>query len=118
MGLLFEFDHRWGWFLWVVAYGHTHLSSLIGFGLIGIGWMALISIPFTILTNALDGKHDGVYLGLFNCFICIPQIVASVASFAIFSAVGQSMANMLAVAGVCLMIGGCLIWIVKEEKRY
>lgn len=68
----------------VVAYGHTHLSSLIGFGLIGIGWMALISIPFTILMNALDGKHDGVYLGLFNCFICIPQIVASVASFAIF----------------------------------
>lgn len=100
----------------IVAYGHTHVSSLIGFVLIGIGWIALISIPFTILTNALDGKHDGVYLGLFNCFICIPQIVASVASFAIFPAVGKSMAHMLAIAGVFLMIGGCLIWIVKEEK--
>ncbi|MGB2541084.1 SLC45 family MFS transporter [Leuconostoc suionicum] len=100
----------------IVAYGHTHVSSLIGFVLIGIGWIALISIPFTILTNALDGKHDGVYLGLFNCFICIPQIVASVASFAIFPAVGKSMAHMLAIAGVSLMIGGCLIWIVKEEK--
>ncbi|MGX4593158.1 SLC45 family MFS transporter [Leuconostoc sp. JNUCC 76] len=100
----------------IVAYGHTHASSLIGFVLIGIGWIALISIPFTILTNALDGKHDGVYLGLFNCFICIPQIVASVASFAIFPAVGKSMAHMLAIAGVFLMIGGCLIWIVKEEK--
>ncbi|MCT3050204.1 SLC45 family MFS transporter [Leuconostoc mesenteroides] len=100
----------------IVAYGHTHVSSLIGFVLIGIGWIALISIPFTILTNALDGKHDGIYLGLFNCFICIPQIVASVASFAIFPAVGKSMAHMLAIAGVFLMIGGCLIWIVKEEK--
>ncbi|WP_273725504.1 SLC45 family MFS transporter [Leuconostoc mesenteroides] len=100
----------------IVAYGHTHVSSLIGFVLIGIGWIALISIPFTILTNALDGKHDGVYLGLFNCFICIPQIVASVSSFAIFPAVGKSMAHMLAIAGVFLMIGGCLIWIVKEEK--
>lgn len=100
----------------IVAYGHTHVSSLMGFVLIGIGWIALISIPFTILTNALDGKHDGVYLGLFNCFICIPQIVASVASFAIFPAVGKSMAHMLAIAGVFLMIGGCLIWIVKEEK--
>lgn len=100
----------------IVAYGHTYVSSLIGFVLIGIGWIALISIPFTILTNALDGKHDGVYLGLFNCFICIPQIVASVASFAIFPAVGKSMAHMLAIAGVFLMIGGCLIWIVKEEK--
>lgn len=100
----------------IVAYGHTHVSSLLGFVLIGIGWIALISIPFTILTNALDGKHDGVYLGLFNCFICIPQIVASVASFAIFPAVGKSMAHMLAIAGVFLMIGGCLIWIVKEEK--
>lgn len=101
----------------VVAYGHTHLSSLIGFILIGIGWIALISIPFTILMNALDGKHDGIYLGLFNCFICIPQIVASVASFAIFPAVGKSMAHMLAIAGVFLMIGGCLIWTVKEENR-
>ncbi len=100
----------------VVAYGHTHASSLIGFVLIGIGWIALISIPFTILTNALDGKHDGVYLGLFNCFICIPQIVASVASFVIFPAVGKSMAHMLAIAGIFLIIGGCLIWIVKEEK--
>lgn len=100
----------------IVAYGHTHLSSLIGFVLIGVGWIALISIPFTILTNALDGKHDGVYLGLFNCFICIPQIIASIASFAIFPAVGKSMAHMLAIAGVSLIIGGCLIWIVKEEK--
>ncbi|MGO3488419.1 MAG: MFS transporter [Leuconostoc carnosum] len=100
----------------VVAYGHTHLTSFIGFVLIGIGWIAIISIPFTILTNALNGMHDGVYLGLFNCFICIPQIVASIASFAIFPAVGKSMAHMLAIAGVFLMIGGCLIFIVKEEK--
>ncbi|MBZ5960121.1 SLC45 family MFS transporter [Leuconostoc gelidum subsp. gasicomitatum] len=99
----------------VVAYGHTHISSLVGFVLIGIGWIAIISIPFTILTNALNGKHDGIYLGLFNCFICIPQIVASIASFVIFPLVGQSMAHMLAIAGVTLIIGGCLIWIVKED---
>lgn len=101
----------------VVATGHTHFMSIIGFSLIGIGWIALISIPFTILTNALDGKHDGVYLGLFNCFICIPQIVASIASFAIFPAVGKSMPNMLIIAGIFLIIGGSAIWIVKEEKK-
>ena len=44
------------------------------------------------------------------------QIVASVASFVIFPAVGKSMAHMLAIAGIFLIIGGCLIWIVKEEK--
>jgi len=91
------------------------MTSLFGFILIGIGWIAIISIPFTILTNALNGRHDGIYLGLFNCFICIPQIVASIASFAIFPLVGQSMAHMLAIAGVTLIIGGCLIWIVKED---
>ena len=40
--------------------------------------------PFTLLTEAIDGENSGAYLGLFNTSICLPQIVASVASFALF----------------------------------
>ena len=47
--------------------------------LIGCAWAAMLALPFTILTNSLTGGHMGTYLGLFNCTICIPQIVAAVA---------------------------------------
>ena len=99
----------------MVAFGTTKLTSIIAFALFGIAWIALITIPFTILTNSLDGKHDGIILGLFNCFICIPQIVASSVSFLILHAIGGSMANMFIVAAIAFFIGGCAIWLVRDD---
>lgn len=99
----------------MVAFGTTKLTSVIAFALFGIAWIALITIPFTILTNSLDGKHDGIILGLFNCFICIPQIVASSVSFLILPAIGGSMANMFIVAAIAFFIGGCAIWLVRDD---
>ncbi|SCB74927.1 SLC45 family MFS transporter [Weissella bombi] len=99
----------------MIAFGTTKLSSIIAFALFGIGWIAIITIPFTILTNALDGKHDGVVLGLFNCFICIPQIVASSVSFLILPALGGSMAKMFIIAAIAFFIASVTIWIVRDD---
>lgn len=99
----------------MIALGTTKLSSIIAFALFGIAWIALITIPFTILTNALDGKHDGIVLGLFNCFICIPQIVASSVSFLILPALGGSMAKMFIIAAIAFFIGGLAIWLVRDD---
>ncbi|KAA8433678.1 SLC45 family MFS transporter [Weissella sagaensis] len=99
----------------MIAFGTTKLSSIIAFALFGIAWIALITIPFTILTNALDGKHDGIVLGLFNCFICIPQIVASSVSFLILPALGGSMAKMFIIAAIAFFIGGLAIWLVRDD---
>lgn len=43
----------------------------------GCAWAAMLAMPFTILTNALSGGNIGTYLGLFNCTITVPQIVAA-----------------------------------------
>ena len=51
----------------------------IPFILIGCAWAAMLAWPFTILTNSLKGGNIGSYLGLFNCSICIPQIVGAIA---------------------------------------
>ena len=50
----------------------------VAFVLIGCAWAAMLAWPFTILTNSLKGGNIGAYLGLFNCTICIPQIVAAI----------------------------------------
>lgn len=67
-----------------VFFIHSQFALILSSILIGIGWVTMNSIPFMYLTSELDGKNDGTYMGLFNSTICVPQIAASIASFAIF----------------------------------
>ncbi|WP_367341662.1 SLC45 family MFS transporter [Limosilactobacillus sp.] len=101
---------------WGLSVAPTKLLSLIAFIGIGIFWVTMNSIPFTILTNALDGKHDGTYMGLFNCWICLPQIVASIVSFGLFPLLGSSMPHMLDFAAVMLICAAAAVWVVKETS--
>jgi maltose/moltooligosaccharide transporter len=101
---------------WGLSVAPTRFLSVIAFIGIGISWVTINSIPFTILTNALDGKHDGTYMGLFNCWICFPQIVASIASFALFPLLGNDIPHMLTMAGVLCFIGIFAVHVVKETS--
>ena len=92
----------------------------ISFLLIGAAWAAMLALPFTILTNALKGGHMGTYLGLFNCTICLPQIVAAAIGgivLGLFTTPGQLApeVNMLVLAGIFLLIGSAAVWIIKEK---
>ena len=83
--------------------------------LVGCGWAAMLAFPFIFFTNALQGNPKmGTYLGLFNCTICLPQIVAAVAGGALLGLVG-SQVGMLAVAGVLLVAGGLAVWTIKAK---
>jgi len=83
--------------------------------LIGAAWAAMLALPFTILTNSLKGDNMGYYLGLFNCTICLPQIIAALCGGLILRVVGTQSA-MLVVAGVLLLIGSACVALVKEGK--
>lgn len=105
----------------MLAFCHTKLLSIIAFIFIGIGWVTINSIPFTILTNALDGQHDGTYIGMFNCWICLPQICASVASFALYPMFskmshGDGASMMILFGAVLFIIGAFSVWVIKETK--
>ena len=84
--------------------------------LIGCAWAAMLAMPFAIVTNALEGYgHMGVYLGLFNGTICIPQIVAAAIGGTILSVVGSYQYNMMIVAGVALLMGAICVFFVKDK---
>lgn len=92
----------------------------VSYALMGCAWAAMLAMPFTILTNALSGSHIGSYLGLFNCTICIPQIVAALCGGFILS-IFNPLENgapatvwMLVVSGVLLLLGGVAVWNIKE----
>src|SRR5690606_14280827 len=51
---------------------------LIGsFALVGIAWASILSMPYALLASSVDPAKMGVYMGIFNMFIVIPQIVAA-----------------------------------------
>ena len=90
---------------------------LISYALIGAAWAAMLAIPFTILTNALQGsKSMGYYLGLFNCTICLPQIVAALLGGVLLNLIGESQSGMMVAAGVLLILGAFSVYLIKEKK--
>lgn len=93
----------------------------VAFALIGCAWAAMLAWPFTILTNSLHGGNIGAYLGLFNCTICVPQIVAALVGgwiLTMLSVPGELAPEylMMAVAGVSLVIGAVCVFFIKEGK--
>lgn len=103
-----------------VFFIHNQYLLWISYALMGCAWAAMLSMPFTILTNALSGGNIGTYLGLFNCTITVPQIVAALCGGAILhcfpaAANGAPMTpGMLFVSGVLLLIGAAVVWVIKE----
>ena len=101
----------------LVPFVHDQYLLFVPFLLIGCAWAAMLAMPFALVTNALQGYgHMGVYLGLFNCTICIPQIIAAVTGGAILTLVGSHQYNMMIVAGVSLLIGALCVNIIKVKK--
>ncbi|MBR2618800.1 MAG: SLC45 family MFS transporter [Paludibacteraceae bacterium] len=90
---------------------------LISYALIGAAWAAMLAIPFTILTNALAGsKSMGYYLGLFNCTICLPQIIAALLGGVLLNLINGSQSGMMVAAGILLILGAASVFIIKEKK--
>ena len=98
-----------------VAFIHNQYLLFGSFFLIGFAWAAMLALPFTILTNSLSGEHMGEYLGLFNCTICLPQIVAAAIGGLLLKAVGSQPA-MLVLAGALLVCGSIAVLNVKEKE--
>ncbi len=99
-----------------VAFLHNQYAVFASFFLIGAAWAAMLALPFTLLTNSLSGEHMGSYLGLFNCTICLPQIVAAACGGFILKLVGGSQPSMMIVAGVLLVLGALSVYFVQEKK--
>ena len=98
----------------MVPYVHNQYVLFVPYLLIGCAWAAMLAMPFTIVTNALNGSHMGTYLGLFNGTICIPQIIAAALGGTVLSLVGSEQSSMMTVAGVLLIVGALSVTIIKE----
>jgi maltose/moltooligosaccharide transporter len=100
----------------MVPYIHDQYLQFVPFLMIGCAWAAMLAMPFTFVTNALQGYgHMGAYLGLFNGTICIPQIAAALLGGTILSIVGHAQSTTMIVAGVSFLIGSACVFVIKDK---
>ena len=100
----------------LIPFLHDKYLQFIPFLMIGAGWAAMLAMPFTLVTNALQGYgHMGAYLGLFNGTICIPQIVAALCGGHVLWVVGSHQSDMMIVAGVLQICGALAVSLIKEK---
>ena len=88
------------------------------FACIGIAWGSILSMPYAMLSSTIDPKKMGIYMGLFNMFIVIPQIVAAVGGInvAYKTFFGDATINTMLLAGACLVIAGLSNLLITEPR--
>ena len=102
----------------MVPYIHNQYMLFVPYFLIGFAWAAMLAMPFTMVTNAFEGSNRmGTALGLFNCTICVPQIVAAALGGVLLGAMGHVQGNMLLLAGILLVVGAFCVFIIEDKKR-
>jgi maltose/moltooligosaccharide transporter len=102
----------------MVPYVHNQYLLFLPYFLIGFAWAAMLAMPFTMVTNAFEGSSRmGTALGLFNCTICIPQIVAAALGGLLLKSMGSIQGNMLLLAGILLIVGAVCVFIIEDKKR-
>ena len=92
------------------------LLTMVG---VGIAWASILSMPYAILSNALPAHRMGVYMGVFNFFIVIPEIVAALAFGPLIRGVfGEDNPNaslyMVMVGGVSLLLAAASVLLVHD----
>ncbi|WP_085296908.1 MFS transporter [Cognaticolwellia mytili] len=90
------------------------IVSMVG---IGFAWASILSVPYAILANALPAKKMGLYMGIFNFFIVLPQILAaSILGFLITKVFDNQPVYALVIGGVSMALAGILTLRVKEPE--
>ena len=86
---------------------------------VGLAWSSTLTMPYSILAGALPPSKMGFYMGVFNFFIVIPQLIASaILGYIIKDIFHEQAIYALVIGGVAMVIGGILNFIVvdKDEK--
>jgi maltose/moltooligosaccharide transporter len=90
------------------------LLSMVG---VGIAWASILSLPYAMLCHSLPAAKMGVYMGIFNFFIVIPQLLAaSVLGLLLKTLFGNQPINALAIGAASLVVAGLCVLLVAEPR--
>jgi maltose/moltooligosaccharide transporter len=104
--------------VWVIHNQYVLLLSMVG---VGIAWASILSMPYAMLSSALPAERMGVYMGVFNFFIVVPEICAALGfgpmTRALFGADNpRSPLYVVMLGGVCLAIAAFSVQFVNDTE--
>jgi len=102
-------------YLLIILFGNSSTTLFILMAVVGIGWAAVVSLPFAIMSETVDQSRMGWYMGLFNLSVVLPQLVASGLGGFIDTAEDKSM--IFIISAISLGISAVLWLLVKENKN-
>jgi maltose/moltooligosaccharide transporter len=90
------------------------LLSMTG---VGIAWASILSMPYAMLSGAVDPKKMGLFMGIFNFFIVIPQVVASLGlGLFVKQFLGNDPVGAVAFGGLCFLLAALLTFRVQADE--
>lgn len=95
-----------------------HQMLLVSMIFVGLAWASTLTMPYAILAGALPANKMGFYMGVFNFFIVIPQILAAaILGFFVKNVFNDESIYALLIGGISMIIAGFFNFIVKEDHR-
>jgi len=101
--------------MYIINDPNVLIFSMVG---VGFAWASILSMPYAILTGSLPSKKMGIYMGIFNFFIVIPQIVNGLFGGPIIEIFfnGQAVYALL-IGGVSFLIAAVTIMFVEDKQK-
>ena len=82
---------------------------------VGIAWAAIVSVPYAILASSVPAEKMGVYMGIFNIFIVVPQLVAAtLLGFLLRTFFNNEPIWAFAIAGASFALAGAAVMLVRQ----
>jgi maltose/moltooligosaccharide transporter len=91
---------------------NMHFVSMVG---VGIAWAAILAMPYAILSSSLPAKQTGVYMGIFNITITVPQIAAGLSGGVALSLLNEQAINVIGLSGVSMLLAGIFAKLVIKS---
>ncbi|MEL6864520.1 MAG: MFS transporter [Bacteroidota bacterium] len=100
----------------ILFFGFSTTTIYILMAVLGVGWAATVSLPFAIMSQKVDQTKMGLYMGLFNLSVVLPQLVASLGIGALISRT-ENKSMIFVICAISLAISAVAWMMVKEEKK-
>lgn len=100
-------------FGFVYLFGDSHAAVYVGMGLMGLGWGAIVSLPFAIFSQSVSPARIGLYMGVFNLSVVLPQLAVSLGVGYLLSQL-ENKALVFAIGGAC-MLASALAWLAVKQ---
>jgi maltose/moltooligosaccharide transporter len=96
----------------------SHTLLLVPMVAVGLAWASTLTLPYAILAGSLPPAKMGFFMGVFNFFIVIPQLIASVVlGYVIKDLFHEQAIYALVIGGISMVIGGILNFIVQDKDE-